>query len=113
MSTNSTRFFIYAGFELNQTYIAKVLCENLDKPELNCKGKCFLSKKIKEAEEKEKHEERQNLRKVFQESFLVTNGIELNRPESDLIKNKWREISSALPTANTDILHPPPTYTFV
>jgi hypothetical protein len=51
---NSTRFIIYAGFKLNQGYISSVLCENRDKPVLKCNGKCYLTKKLKQAEEKEK-----------------------------------------------------------
>jgi hypothetical protein len=30
-----------------------VLCENKAKPVMQCKGKCYLKKKIKQAEEKE------------------------------------------------------------
>ena len=33
---------------LNRDYIANALCENNDKPELNCQGKCYLMQKIAE-----------------------------------------------------------------
>lgn len=36
-----------AYYHLNRDYIARVLCENRDKPELHCDGKCFLAKKLK------------------------------------------------------------------
>jgi hypothetical protein len=66
-----TRFVIYAGFELNQEYIAAVLCENLDKPELKCEGKCFLAKKIQQAEENEKSRDHEIQKNRFQEAFIV------------------------------------------
>lgn len=53
LSTSFTRLVFYAGYEMNKAYIAKVLCINKAKPMMHCNGKCFLSKKIKEAEEKE------------------------------------------------------------
>jgi hypothetical protein len=40
----------YAGFRLNQAYISRVLCLNRDKPRMQCKGQCYLAKKLKEAE---------------------------------------------------------------
>lgn len=36
-------------YNLNKEYIASVLCENRDKPQLACNGKCYLDKKIKES----------------------------------------------------------------
>lgn len=41
--------FIY--YNLNQEYIINVLCENKSKPELKCKGKCFLKKELKKSTE--------------------------------------------------------------
>tara|TARA_R110002126_G_scaffold181407_1_gene330228 strand:+ start:298 stop:669 length:372 start_codon:yes stop_codon:yes gene_type:complete len=43
-----------ADYVANYDYIIKVLCENKDKPELKCNGKCYLSKQLaKEAQESE------------------------------------------------------------
>lgn len=41
-----------AYFKINRDYIAKVLCENRQRPELKCNGKCYLAKKLKEQEDK-------------------------------------------------------------
>ncbi len=68
ISANFSRLFIYAGFELNQKYIAAKLCENRDKPWLNCKGRCYLMKKVKQAEEKERSAERQIEKSLFQDA---------------------------------------------
>ena len=39
---------------LNYEYIATKLCENKDKPELKCNGKCHLMKELDKASETEK-----------------------------------------------------------
>lgn len=69
MAANFSKLFIYAGYEMNQKYIASTLCENRAKPWLHCNGKCFLMKKIKQAEEKEKSEERQTGKNLFREAI--------------------------------------------
>jgi hypothetical protein len=38
-------------FELNRDYIVKNLCENRDKPELRCCGKCYLQKQLKKVDD--------------------------------------------------------------
>ena len=61
-SMNLSGLFVFAGFEMNEAYIAKELCVNKDKPQLHCNGKCYLMKKLKQAEEKEQKQERQLLK---------------------------------------------------
>ncbi|PST82909.1 hypothetical protein C7T94_09755 [Pedobacter yulinensis] len=61
--------FIFAGFELNQEYIAKALCVNRSRPQLNCKGKCYLTNKLKQAQEKEQKQEKQAQKNLLQEGF--------------------------------------------
>ncbi|UOX32217.1 hypothetical protein LXD69_09120 [Flavobacterium sediminilitoris] len=39
---------------VNYEYIATELCENVAKPELNCNGKCHLTKELAKASESEK-----------------------------------------------------------
>ncbi|MDR3697675.1 hypothetical protein [Mucilaginibacter sp.] len=70
MSASFSRLFVYAGFELNRNYIATHLCENRDKPWLHCNGKCYFMKKIRQAEEKEKNDERQSQKNLFQEALF-------------------------------------------
>ncbi|MET3981308.1 hypothetical protein ABIB62_003830 [Mucilaginibacter sp. UYP25] len=68
VSANFSRLFIYAGFELNRNYIATKLCENRNKPQLHCNGKCYFMKKVKQAEEKQNTEDRQAQKNLFQEA---------------------------------------------
>lgn len=76
LAGNFSRFFVFAGFELNKKYIAATLCENRDKPWLHCNGKCYFIKKIKLAQENERRETaRDNLNRLevsfFQEPFKL------------------------------------------
>lgn len=48
---------IVAWFGLNREYIARNLCENKDKPELKCCGKCYLKKQLKKADAEEKKQD--------------------------------------------------------
>lgn len=72
ISANFSYYFVYAGFELNKKYIAAQLCENRDKPLLHCNGKCYFMKKINQAADKEKSNERQAQKNLFQEVFYAT-----------------------------------------
>lgn len=46
--------FPVIDYVVNYHYIATVLCENKDKPELKCCGKCHLKKELAKASEGEK-----------------------------------------------------------
>lgn len=41
-------------YVVNYDYISKVLCENKDKPQLKCNGKCHLMKELAKASESDK-----------------------------------------------------------
>ncbi|WP_411030754.1 hypothetical protein [Spongiimicrobium sp. 3-5] len=40
-----------AEYVMNYDYIVNVLCENKDKPQLQCDGKCYLAKQLAKASE--------------------------------------------------------------
>jgi len=69
VSCSFSRFYIYAGYELNKNYIAAKLCENRNKPWMHCNGKCYLMKKVKQAEEKQNASERETQKNLIQESY--------------------------------------------
>ncbi|MBL7712116.1 MAG: hypothetical protein JNL13_06620 [Chitinophagaceae bacterium] len=62
---------IVAWFELNQEYIAATLCENRDKPELVCCGKCVLTKQLKKADDTEQQDKKNTQSKAEQHSMVV------------------------------------------
>lgn len=104
--TNSTRFLLYAGFEINQSYISSVLCENRDKPLLKCEGKCFLAKKIKQAEESEQSQERESHKTHFQDAFIYDRNafsffLQLIKVLDSIV------LKSKLPLHSSTLFHPP------
>lgn len=52
-----------ASYIINYDYIANVLCENKDVPEMKCNGKCYLSKMLA-------RESEQNKENPFETSIL-------------------------------------------
>lgn len=69
ISSNFSRFFVYAGFEVNSKYIAEQLCVNKDKPAMHCNGHCYLMNKLKQADEKEKKQQREEQKSRYQEAL--------------------------------------------
>jgi hypothetical protein len=47
LGQNFSSYFIALDFQLNQKYIAGNLCENRNKPEMKCEGRCYLCRKLK------------------------------------------------------------------
>ncbi|MEJ8757230.1 hypothetical protein WG947_09505 [Pontibacter sp. H259] len=41
------KVLVLVDYQANKEYIMEFLCINRDKPQLNCKGKCQLTKKLK------------------------------------------------------------------
>jgi hypothetical protein len=72
VTANFSRYFVYAGFELNKKYIAATLCENRDKPWMHCNGQCYFMKKVKAVQDAEKNDSRQAQKNLFQEVFVGT-----------------------------------------
>ena len=106
ITANFSRLFVYAGFELNRNYIAARLCENRDKPWLHCNGKCYFMKKIKQAEEKEKNDERSSQKNLFQEAlFSKKPAIRFYSHVLQVMQVPNHRI--ALPIADLPIFQPP------
>lgn len=45
-----------AWYNINKDYVAATLCENKDKPELDCEGQCFLDKKLSQIDNEQEGE---------------------------------------------------------
>ena len=106
LSANLSGLFTYLGFEANQSYIAKVLCENKDKPQLHCEGKCYLMKKLKQAQEKEQKQERQSQKLQIQDAVVIT---PLTFTRYAFAESKLRiPFSTGMPQSiKNSIFHPP------
>ena len=102
---NMTIVVTVAGFNLNRNYIAEKLCENRDKPQMQCKGKCYLAKKLKQAEE-EKKQEQEIQKQVLQNPFLPENPFELFKAEvAATINTPYKDFSAE---AHHDLVFQPP-----
>jgi|EP01037_Dinobryon_pediforme_P016388 hypothetical protein len=77
ISSGFSRFFIYAGFELNHKYIAEELCVNKARPWLHCNGRCYFMRKIKEAGESDKKQERAAQQNHYQEALPALTPVSL------------------------------------
>jgi len=49
-------YFPYIDYFFHKEYIVQNLCENKDKPELKCHGKCHLEKEIKKTVKEERED---------------------------------------------------------
>lgn len=57
---SASRMIVYFNYWLNQEFIAQNLCENREKPQMECNGKCHLKKELnKDDERKEKDNKQQ------------------------------------------------------
>jgi hypothetical protein len=46
--------FLELDFLMNRNYIAKTLCVNQDKPQMHCKGNCYLARQMQEQQDENK-----------------------------------------------------------
>lgn len=81
-----------AEYVMNYDYIANVLCENKDRPMLECDGKCYLAemfaKETRQNEENPFGEKQAQIELLFVYDFLVTNGS-INALSSITIQNNY------------------------
>lgn len=47
---------LYLDFEMRREYIVNNLCENKNRPQMHCDGKCYLAKRIASLKEQEKRQ---------------------------------------------------------
>ena len=107
LSANFSRLFVYAGFELNKKYIATSLCINRDKPQLQCNGKCYLTKHLHQEDEKEKKADKNLQKTAFQDVFIVAQALTIKTPVKTIDKKVSPELSLDFPQRPAVIFHPP------
>jgi hypothetical protein len=56
----------------NYDYIATVLCENKDKPYLECNGKCYLQDRIEQNSDSKTHDHNSNLPLISLDDYPVS-----------------------------------------
>ena len=75
-------------YAMNKDYIARVYCENKEKPKMHCNGKCHLMKQLKKAAEQTP---RSHAVSIVSENFFPHYS-----PTSDLITPKYSELPFTL-----------------
>ena len=106
LQTFST-YIIQADFFLNRSYIAKNLCVNREKPRMQCNGKCYLSKKLKEQENQDQQvpvskNEQFNIQPFFVPAPFLLMNTSITIKVKFFIKND--QAIASFPEA---IFHPP------
>ena len=62
---------VLTEFEINQKYYAEILCINKSKPELACKGKCVLMRRIQSKIEQKQTSERQKIQDFLDRTMVL------------------------------------------
>ncbi|MDN3725405.1 hypothetical protein QRD02_13535 [Aequorivita sp. SDUM287046] len=99
-------------YVVNYDYIVNVLCENKDKPEMQCNGKCHLTKELaKEAETDNTNPFSSKTSKTEIPQFIISENISEYNFDSGIAKTS-RENIGYMPNLNSslftsEILHPP------
>jgi hypothetical protein len=103
------------NFYLNQKEIAAIECENKDRPEMNCNGKCYLAKQLEKADneladKKEKQEHSISILKLVETSVFIENWkLKFEVPAYNIEKElaSYSYTSSYNLLLKSDIFHPP------
>ncbi|MDF2158263.1 hypothetical protein [Algoriphagus sp. CAU 1675] len=106
---NGMSYSIIQGqFYLQRDRIAELFCINQDKPELQCDGKCELSKRLNEAKEKEESPKAIVL-KELNLIFTLPESVNFNENSGIASNSKHSEAHflPKLPIRDFDFFHPP------
>lgn len=99
---------IVLNYEVNTSYIIENFCENTDKPEMHCDGKCHLTKQIQEdTEQKSEAPAAECEIMTFVLSIEETAVFEFGFLESRLAKANSLYLEGNYSNPLQSIFHPP------
>jgi hypothetical protein len=107
VSVNLSGLFVYAGFEMNKSYIATELCINRNNPKLHCNGQCYLMRKLRQAQEKEQKQEHQ-FQKIQLQQAIVPQLFIFKQYAIAAIHLRVPFTTGMPVSAVSTIFHPPP-----
>lgn len=97
-------------YNVNKEYIASILCENRDKPELACNGKCYLDKKVKDShDDSHKHSVPKIDLSKYPISLIDKEGESKNINLKIYSKSEFYELVKETDSYASSILKPPIT----
>ena len=98
-------------YELNKNYIAQNLCENRDKPQMKCCGKCYLRKQLKKAGDLEDNQKLPSRTDRFElVVFILPSLFKVNASPALIIQSSVKHPSGQDMrdvAALTAVFHPP------
>lgn len=97
---------VLLNYQINKEYIAKNLCENKDKPEMNCCGKCV----VKKALEKDTQKNKMNFTKENEIAKFCSRKLKLNDTLLNVGRVIYKPLIENLPLITNDIATPPPKF---
>ncbi|HEX9513564.1 MAG TPA: hypothetical protein VF939_23900 [Puia sp.] len=98
---------IFLNYQLNKDYIAANLCENRDKPQMKCEGRCYLCKRLKNEEKKDQENPERRAENKF-ESIPFQLGFALTHPASRIIIVNYPRFQEAIYNSfMLSFFHPP------
>ncbi|GAB3647275.1 hypothetical protein GCM10028791_08930 [Echinicola sediminis] len=105
------RLSIVIDFEINQDFIAEVLCIKKEEPMTVCNGKCFLTNELKAQDEKEQQQApnslKQKLEVFCQEKFSVKSP-DFSAMETSTAWSSYAKVF--IPSSHLDRIFHPPKY---
>ncbi|MDQ2179245.1 hypothetical protein [Marinifilum sp. D714] len=113
LSVQSTgNIIIILHYKFNQDFFAEI-CENKDKPEMECNGKCHLKKQLKQQEENESEKKKINIEKENL-NFISSCFDLIPEPKiSDAITDENLLHFQLIKKHVSDIFHPPQNISFL
>jgi hypothetical protein len=104
-----SKCIIMIDYTFNKASIAKNLCENKDKPQLKCEGKCYLCKRLKKEDDKNQQEPDRNPLNKF-EIISGWTAFNINHPVIVLAPAVYTSFQEkAIGTFSDDLFRPPRT----
>ncbi|WP_131694642.1 hypothetical protein [Dyadobacter tibetensis] len=102
---------LYLDYEIRYDYIVVNLCENRDRPQLDCKGKCYLAKRVAQAQKQEQKQAEQGyMSKLLLQPMLIhsTQLPRLIPANSRITKVLFNYLSPAIKSVSLrTVFHPP------
>jgi hypothetical protein len=98
---------IFLDYQLNKSRIAATLCENRDKPQMKCEGRCYLCKRLKNEQKKDQDNPERRAENKF-ESIPFPTGIALSHPAPRILTTRYPSFEESANTIFTpSFFHPP------
>lgn len=102
------QLIVYSGYQMNKEYITSVFCINKAHPELHCDGQCFLAKKLKDLDGKNKQTQETLKRIVEADPEFQVLTLNHHLPYF-IIKSESLYLEKPVKDLSISIFHPPKT----